>query len=310
MINILQIRNRLSKIILWVMLAFSIPGSILAQDLEPRFLSPAPTGMNFAILGYGYSTGNVLLDRALPLEDTESKLHSVTAIFARSLNLFGFSGRVQAALPFVTATWYADVNGQDSSTTRNGIGDAIIALAVDFIGAPALKGKEFIDYKRKTIVGMSLKVRMPIGQYNGEEFFNLGTNRWSIGVRIGLSQKLGRFVFEGYLNGWFFTTNTNFDGGNKITQNPIFAAQIHVTYLFQPGIWAALSFGQSYGGEISVNEAAKENTQKNNRFGATFSLPVSSKFSFKFAYTMGITTRYGADFNTTIVVLQYRWGEI
>jgi len=287
-----------------------MPATIVAQDLEPRFLSPAPTGMNFVILGYGYSTGNVLLDQALPLEDTESKMHSVTAIFARSINIFGLSGRIQAALPFATATWNADVNGRDSSTTRSGIGDAIIALAVDFIGAPALKGKEFIDHKRKTVLGVGLKVRMPIGQYNNEKFFNLGTNRWSIAARLGLSQKFGRFVLEGYLNAWFFTKNTNFDGGNRISQNPIFAAQVHVTYLFPRGIWAALSFGQSYGGEVSINEAAKENTQENNRFGATLSVPVSSDFSFKFAYTTGITTRYGADFSTTIAALQYRWGGI
>jgi len=280
----------------------------MAQDLEPRFLSPAPTGMNFIILGYGYSTGNVLLDRALPLEDTESKLHSVTVAFARSINIFGLSGRIQAALPFATATWYADVNSKDSSTTRNGIGDAIVALAVDLIGAPALKGKEFVDHKRTTILGVALKVRMPVGQYDGEKFFNLGTNRWSIGARLGLSQKFRRFVLEGYLNTWFFTTNTNFDGGNRVSQNPIFSAQVHVTYLFPRGLWAALSFGQSYGGEVSVNEAAKKNTQKNNRFGATFSVPVSSSFALKFAYTMGITTRYGADFNTYIAVLQYRRG--
>jgi hypothetical protein len=264
--------------------------------------------MNFIILGYGYSTGNVLLDQALPLEDTESKLHSVTAAFARSINIFGLSGRIQAAVPFATATWYSDLNGRDSTTTRNGIGDAIIALAVNFIGAPALKGKEFINFKRNTILGVGLKVRMPIGQYNSNKFFNLGTNRWSIDTRLGLSQKLERFVIEGYLNMWFFTTNTNFDGGNRVSQYPLFTAQVHVTYLFSRGIWAALSFGQSYGGEVSVNEAAKENTQKNNRFGATFSIPVSSDFALKLAYTMGITTRYGADFNTYIAALQYRWG--
>ena len=149
---------------------FSIPNSLLSQDLEPRFLSPAPTGMNFIILGYGYSTGNVLLDQALPLEDTESKMHSVTAIFARSINIFGLSGRIQAALPFATATWNAEVNSQDSITTRNGIGDAIIALAVDFIGAPALKGKEFIDHKRKTVHKSPCFIRTLLIQ--SERFFH------------------------------------------------------------------------------------------------------------------------------------------
>ena len=298
----------MSNIILWVVFAISIPGSMIAQDLEPRFLSPAPVGMNFVLIGYAYSTGNVLLDQALPLEGTESKLHSVTVAFARSLDIFGFSGRIQAALPFATATWFAETNGRDSSTTRSGTGDAIIALAVNFIGAPALKGKEFINYNRNTIIGLGLKVRMPIGQYNSEKFFNLGTNRWSMNARLGLSQKIGHFVLEGYLNAWFFTQNTNFYGGNRVSQNPIFSAQIHVTYLFWRGIWAALSFGQSYGGAAGLNGEPKENTQENNRFGAVFSLPVSSGFALKFAYTTGVTTRYGADFDTYVAALQYRWG--
>ena len=40
-----------------------------AQDLEPRFLSAMPTGGNFAIVSYGYSTGNILVDNSLPTEE-------------------------------------------------------------------------------------------------------------------------------------------------------------------------------------------------------------------------------------------------
>jgi hypothetical protein len=300
----------ISKIILWAVLAISIPGSMIAQDLEPRFLSPAPVGMNFVILGYGYSDGNVLLDQALPIEDTEAKLHAVTVAYARSIDFFGLSGRIQAALPYATATWHGEVDGIDSSTTRTGIGDAMIALAVNIIGAPALKGKEFMAYERKTVIGIGLKVRIPTGQYNPDKFFNLGSNRWSIGLRLGISQKIRRFVIEGYLNGWYLTTNTNFFGGNTVSQDPLYAAQIHVTYLFPRGIWAALSFGQLYGGAVGLNDEPKKNIQINNRLGAAVSLPLSSTFGLKLAITTGTSTRYGADFDIYVAALQYRWGGI
>lgn len=115
------------------MLLISVPISLFAQDLEPRFLSPAPVGMNFAIVGYGYSVGNVLLDQTIPLEDTEAQMHAISLAFARSINFFGFSGRISAALPIATATWSAILNDLDTSTTRTGLGDPLIAIATNFI---------------------------------------------------------------------------------------------------------------------------------------------------------------------------------
>lgn len=298
------------KLLTSIVLYLILSATLIAQDLEPRFLSPAPVGMNFILLGYGHSVGNVLLDQSLPLDDTEAKMNSVTVGFARSIDLFGLSGRIQAALPFAKATWYGELDGRDSSTTRTGIGDVWIALALDFIGAPALKGKAFINYKRKTMLGIGLKVRIPTGQYNSEKFFNLGSNRWTMGLRLGLAQRIGRFVLEGYLNAWFFTTNTNFFGGNRVEQDPVFSAQIHATYLFPKGIWAALSFGQNYGGAAGLNGEPKKNIQLNNRFGAAISIPFSSMVSLKVAYTTGTSTRYGADFDTYIAAFQYRWGGV
>jgi hypothetical protein len=49
--------------------------SVYSQELEPRALTNIPVGMNFAIAGYAYSQGNLLFDPALPLEDTDAKLH-------------------------------------------------------------------------------------------------------------------------------------------------------------------------------------------------------------------------------------------
>ena len=40
-----------------------------AQELEPRAFANAPVGLNFLILGYGYSTGDVSLDTSVPIED-------------------------------------------------------------------------------------------------------------------------------------------------------------------------------------------------------------------------------------------------
>ena len=299
----------MNKILLKLVFLILVSSSLFAQDLEPRFLSPAPVGMNFVIFGYAYSVGNVLLGHSIPLEGTEVKMHGISPAFARSINVFGLTGRFSAAIPMATATWYADLNGIDTSTTRTGFGDPVVAFAVNFIGVPPLKAKEFLAYKQNTTLGASIKVRVPIGQYNSEKFFNLSTGRWEASLTFGLSQKISRFYLEGYLKAQFFLKNSNFFGGSVVAQDPLFSLQIHGIYVFSPGLWAALSFGQTYGGATKVNgELTEESTQKNNRWGLTLAIPLTNKFALKLAGASGISTRFGANFNTIVAALQYRWG--
>lgn len=298
----------MNKILLKLVILISVSYSLFAQDLEPRFLSAAPVGMNFVFFGYAYSVGNVLLDQAIPLEGTEIKMHGISPAFARSINVFGLSGRISAALPFATSTWYGELNGVDTITTKTGLADPVVAFEVNFIGVPPLKAKEFLAYKQNTTLGASIKVRIPIGQYNSEKFFNISTNRWQLSLRLGLSQKISRFILEAYLNTRFFQTNNNFFGGNEVAQDPLFSLQIHGIYVFSPGLWAALSFGQTYGGATTYNEEPKETIQKNNRWGLTLAIPLTTNFALKLAGASGISTRFGANFNTLVAALQYHWG--
>jgi hypothetical protein len=264
--------------------------------------------MNFAIVGYAYSFGNVMLDDALPLEDTDSRLHSITLAYARSISVFGLSGRVSAVVPLANGKWTGEVEGVDTSATRNGLGDPLFGLAVNFIGSPALRRAEFASYRRKTIIGASLKVRPPLGQYNSSKFFNLSSGRWYVSPRLGIMQYLGRFVLEGYVSGWFFTANDDFYGGNRVEQDPLLALQLHFIYRFRRGFWGALSFGQSFGGETKLNGARQDNSQSNNRLGATIAIPVEGLHALKATYASGVSTRAGANFDTFAIAWQYGWG--
>jgi len=61
--KIFKCKHWFNEILISVVLCFAISDSLLAQDLGPRFLSAAAVGMNFAIIAYTYSIGNVLLRR-------------------------------------------------------------------------------------------------------------------------------------------------------------------------------------------------------------------------------------------------------
>ena len=283
---------------------------LTAQALEPRLLSPAPVGMNFGIVGYVYSSGDVLLDETLPLEGTEARLHSISTAYVRSIDFFGLSGRLTAAVPFADGKWSAVIDGRDSSTVRTGLGDPFVALGVGLLGAPALRAKDMATYRPRTLVGASVRIRVPIGQYDSAKFFNLGTNRWRFVPAVGVAQYVGPWVFEAHLRAWFSTTNDDFFGGNTVAQEPLFGFQLHAEYTFTRGLWAAASFGQNYGGATTVNGVHGDNAQANNRFGVTLAVPIQRTWSLKAAYAAGLSTRFGGDFDTLAIALQYRWGGV
>ena len=84
---------RRQKLLFCLLTYFTLSSSLSnAQELEPRALTNIPVGMNFALAGYAYAQGNLLFDPALPLEDTEAKLHSIIGAYVRSINFFGLSG--------------------------------------------------------------------------------------------------------------------------------------------------------------------------------------------------------------------------
>lgn len=48
---------------------------------------------------------------------------------------------------------------------------------MNLYGAPAMHLKQFTEYHPKTIVGASITVNAPTGQYDPNKFINVGTNR-------------------------------------------------------------------------------------------------------------------------------------
>ena len=78
----------------------------------------------------------------------------------------------------------------------NGFADAAFQISTNLIGSPALSLKEISSYQQDWILGVSLKVTAPTGQYDNERLVNIGTNRWSFKPEIGISKALGRWTLE------------------------------------------------------------------------------------------------------------------
>jgi hypothetical protein len=292
----------------WFVLAVLTATGVHAQDLEPRLYANTPVGLNFLIAGYSYSQGNVLADPSVPLTNGEVMIHSSVLAYARSLDLWGLSGKFDVALPYACASGSAEFAGIPRKRDVCGMADPRARLSVNFYGAPALTLEEFAHYTQDILVGASLQVAAPLGQYDADKLLNIGTNRWFVKPELGISKALGPVTLELAAGVTFYTPNNDFLEGQEKQQEPIFSLQGHVVYAFESGIWAALDATYYRGGVTTIDGVRGDDLQENSRLGVTLALPVNRYNSVKLYGGTGVLTRTGSNFNTAGIAWQYRWG--
>lgn len=284
------------------------PGGAAAQSLEPRAYSPAPVGMNFVIAGWAWTEGGVATDGGLPLTDPQLKTTGPILAYARTLDVFGKSGKFDVVLPASRLSGSATFNGEPLTRRVTGLQDPLVRLSVSLLGAPAMTAREFRSYRQDLVIGASLQVSIPVGQYDEDRLVNLGTNRWIAKPEIGISKTWGRWTLEGDAAVVLYGDNDDYFGGQKRTQNPMYAAQAHLVYNFPSGIWASADATWFAGGRTKVDGVEKDDRQHNWRVGATLAFPVDAKNSVKFYASRGVSARTGNDFDLLGVAWQTRWG--
>ncbi|HQR51390.1 MAG TPA: transporter [Methylophilaceae bacterium] len=279
-----------------------------AGEIEPRSYVNTPVGINFAIVGYAHTEGGLSTAASSPLQDAELKIDTEVLAFARSLDVGGNSGKFDVIVPYSQLSGTAMVAGQPRERNVSGLNDPRFRFSVNFYGSPALSLQEFASYQQDVLIGASVQVSAPLGQYDSSRLVNLGTNRWSIKPDIGISKALGALTLELSAGVTFFTDNNDFFGGQKLEQDPVYSTQLHANYNFGNGVWAAISGNYDYGGRTTVDGVRKDDVQSNSRIGATLALPVNRNNSIKIFASSGVSTRTGSDYDLFGAAWQYRWG--
>lgn len=289
---------------------FFLAGNAVAQDLEPRSFSQVPVGMNFLGLSYSHAAGEVLFEQAVPITGATGRVNTLAAAYVRTLGLFGDSAKFKAILPYSWGYWSGDLDGDFVDTAREGFSDPRLELSVNFLGAPAIKMSEMQTYTKHTVVGASLQVVVPLGQYYSDKLVNLGQNRWAFRPRVGLSHRVKGWNLETMVDVWLFADNTDFYGGTTASQDPLWSVQANVIYLFRSGIWMGVGLGGSRGGKVASNGVYGDNYHKNARWGAIITYPLNLTHSVKLLYIDGLRTRLGSDFDQISATYQLRWGGV
>ena len=279
-----------------------------AQDMGPKAYAAAPIGGNFLVMSYNWSRGDVLVDPTLPIADVHADLQGLVVATGHSFGLFGKLAGVSAALPYVWADVTGKIQEQARETTRSGLADAQVKLSINLRGNPAMLLREFVKAPRRTVVGASIAVTAPAGQYYDTKLINLGTNRWAFKPEVGVAWPKGPWDVDAYVGVTFFTANADFyPGGSRRTQEPIVAIQGHASYTLRPRLWVAADGTWYSGGRTRVNGGDLSIRVNNSRLGATVSMPVGVRYSLKVAYNSGAYVRTGSDFNTLTVAWQALW---
>lgn len=292
-----------------LMVLISVMYHANATDSDPRQYSNIPVGLNFLITGYAHTTGNVSVAPTIPLKNADLTINTALLAYSRALNIFGMSGKFDFILPGASLSGTAEVDGQPKARDVGGFADPMARFYVNFYGAPALSMKDFAAYKQNLIIGASLAVTAPGGQYDPEKLVNLGTNRWSFKPELGISKAWGPLTTELAVGGYFYTNNNQPFKGDTLKQAPLFAAQGHLIYNFRPGIWAAFD-ANYYAGARTTNDGNVAGESLGNwRVGGTLAIAVHKYHSIKLYGSTGVYSRTGSTFDIMGIAWQYRWGK-
>ncbi len=284
-----------------------MPVSASAQELEPGAYWPIPTGLNIVTVVNSFNAGDLAFDPSAPIDEASATINTTAFALTRAFSMAGRSANAGFVLPVIAGHVEGLYLGERAEVSRFGLGDPRVRFAMNLYGAPAMTPKAFASYRQRAIVGVSITVAPPLGQYDPTKLINLGTNRWSFKPEVGVSRTYGQWVVEAMAGAWMFTDNTNFFGGRTREQDPIAATQVHVTYKFKPTMWLAGDANYYTGGRTTIGGKQNLDLQRNSRIGATFSSAINRRQAIRVSMSRGAITNIGADFTSIGVGYNYLW---
>lgn len=298
-----------------VFVGLCFAGQVRAQDLAPRAYVIAPVRSNALLLTYSHFSGGLLLDGAVPITGATARIDVPVFSYYHTLDFFGRTASVTFILPYGVGDFRGTVFDAPKYSYRSGLLDSAYRFSVNLRGGPAMKLPEFLKWHQGVLLGASLKIVAPTGQYDPTRLINWGNNRWAFKPEFGYSQRWGHWVLDGYAAAWFFTTNPEFfsrniyyPGTQVQTQAPVVAFEGHLSYDIKPRFWLSFDGNFWFGGKISLNGVENPATlQKSSRLGATASFPLSKHHSLKVSYSNGAYISYGGNYQNISLAWQYSW---
>ncbi len=305
------------RLLMLSIMNFVVTTSALAQDLAPRAYMVTPLHSNAITLTWSYYDGGLNFNGSVPIKNAKGTYNIPVFSYYHAFNFFGKSSNLTASLPYAFGNFTGELVGKDRSVYRSGLVDFNARFSVNLLGGPAMEAPQFATWKQKRILGTSLKIVAPTGQYDSTKLINWGINRWAFKPELGYSQRWGNWVLDTYGGVWFYTTNSAFFNiPHPVPQSeaPIGSFEGHFSYDFsnlmgrQMRGWVSLDGNFWWGGVGSVYNIPNPDTRQiSSRMGGTVSVPYSKHQSIKVSFSGGTLDRFGGNYTNLQLAWQYSW---
>ena len=155
-----------------------------AQDLAPRAYIITPLHSNAVTLTWSFYDGGLNFNGTIPITGATGTYNVPVFSYYHSFSFFGRSANITASLPYAVGTFSGSVLGAQGSIYRSGLLDFSARLSVNLKGGPAMPAQTFVKWKQKMLLGASLKIIAPTGQYDPTKLINWGIQ--PLGVQAGI----------------------------------------------------------------------------------------------------------------------------
>ena len=248
---------------------------------------------------------------AVPVTGATGIYNISSFTYYRSFDFFGRSANFAVSLPYAVGNFQGNVQQEHRSVYRSGLLDFGARFSVNLLGGPAMPPREFAKWKQKILLGVSLKIIAPTGQYDPTKLVNWGINRWAFKPEFGYSEQWGNWLLDAYCGAWFYTTNPASFAvpvPQPQTQRPIGALEGHLSHNFKYGTWVSLDGNFWWGGVTSVSGISNLATkQTGSRIGVTAAWRFSKHQQVKVSYSDGTYIRFGGNYQVVQAAWQYSW---
>jgi hypothetical protein len=284
---------------------------LMGQELSPRAYFITPVNSNAITVIGSFYTGGLDFNGTIPITGATGTYGISLFSYYHSFGILGRSANVSGVLPYAVGHFEGSVLGTQMTIYRSGLMDTSFRVSVNLKGGPAMSPQRFVKWKQTALLGVSLKVVAPTGQYDATKLVNWGINRWAFKPDFGYSQRWGKTTVDAYGGAWLYTRNSasySVPAPKPQTQAPIGSFEGHLSYDVKPKLWFSLDGNFWFGGVTSLNGIQNLKTrQTGSRVGVTGSYRLSKHQTVKVSYSNGIYLLFGGNYQNVSAAWQYSW---
>lgn len=287
---------QMKKLVLISVMALLLTNVEMSQAFNSRDYIPLPDNTFLMCVYFKHITANTLYSKGKEVSKDFNLTQNIGVfrpVYYKSIGkpLYGDGDFIidpQALVYFGEATIDGAAVG-NNQIGASGILDPTVTATFWFVNSP----------KDKLIVGFTPFITMPLGEYDKNRGFNLGSNRWTIEPEICVVKGFGdRFQAEVAIKGIFYTDNNDYLGDSKLEQDPVLGFETHMSFDITKQWYVSVDYFYANGGETEIDGVNQGNKQDNHGLGLSMFWMVGSNNQLMIEYRDDFAVKNGAGTNT------------